>query len=322
MRDSDEVSWHEARSPKTPSANRWFSTAGGWPQTTPLLNYSAGRRPTPRFSLHTPSLADSPVGCSVKQFCEFFGSGGMRNYQCEATSVSGFVQQLACNYLPHGYWLYVTGWIPDRKDPCQVDRKLLAKYRIGISRQARARRKLAGFANLHYLRHGQFFVILATHGRHSFFADEAKVVRDIRRRPIKFAGYSISVKEDSARKRARAPGAAARKWRVHVRIERERYLELKAYFVSVATRWSAELLRSQFHALPFEPYAPVRQQLLNILRLVNKARGFAGFEKIPSDVLRFRRQIVRPFEPSLSSIVAANSALAKGDGSVSQKGER
>jgi hypothetical protein len=26
-----------------------------------------------------------------------------------ATSISGFVQQLAVSYLPHGYWFYVTG---------------------------------------------------------------------------------------------------------------------------------------------------------------------------------------------------------------------
>jgi hypothetical protein len=28
-----------------------------------------------------------------------------------ATSISGFVQQLAVSYLPHGYWFYVTGLV-------------------------------------------------------------------------------------------------------------------------------------------------------------------------------------------------------------------
>jgi len=61
-------------------------------------------------------------------------------YRYEASSATGFVQQLACNYLPHGYWFYVTGRIPIPKDLRDVDQKLLAKYGIAISRPARARR--------------------------------------------------------------------------------------------------------------------------------------------------------------------------------------
>ena len=38
-------------------------------------------------------------------------------YRSEATSVEGFVQQIACCYLRHGYWFYVTGVVPERKDP-------------------------------------------------------------------------------------------------------------------------------------------------------------------------------------------------------------
>jgi hypothetical protein len=36
--------------------------------------------------------------------------------------------------------------------------------------------------------------------------------------------------------------------------------------------------------------------MLNLLRLINQARGEAGFEKIPTSVLRYRRRIVKPFE--------------------------
>ena len=49
-------------------------------------------------------------------------------YRCEATSVEGFVQQIACSYLRHGYWWYVTGVIPKGKDAGAVDEKLMAKY--------------------------------------------------------------------------------------------------------------------------------------------------------------------------------------------------
>jgi len=58
------------------------------------------------------------------------------NYNCAAGSLSGFVQMLACNYLPHGYWFYVTGHIPDAKQPLFVDQKLIEKYGIDRSRSS------------------------------------------------------------------------------------------------------------------------------------------------------------------------------------------
>src|SRR5687768_12978047 len=93
-------------------------------------------------------------------------------YRCEATSVEGFVQQIACCYLRHGYWWYVTGRIPEDKDPRLTDAKLIRKYRIAISESTRGRRKKLGKANLQYLRYGQFFVLLATAGKHKFKDEE------------------------------------------------------------------------------------------------------------------------------------------------------
>jgi len=67
-------------------------------------------------------------------------------YRCEATSAEGFVQQLAVSYVGHGYWFYVTGVVPDGKDPLAVDRKLIDRYGVDASKWARARRKRAGLA--------------------------------------------------------------------------------------------------------------------------------------------------------------------------------
>ena len=55
------------------------------------------------------------------------------SHLCETTSVEGLVQLLACNFLPHGYWFYVTGVVPPAKDPRTVDTKLVEKYRIDLS---------------------------------------------------------------------------------------------------------------------------------------------------------------------------------------------
>lgn len=218
-------------------------------------------------------------------------------YRCEATSVEGFVQLLASNYLPHGYWFYVQGYVPDGKDPRAIDEKLLEKYRIRVSRDQRARRKRAGLANLHYLRSSRTFVILATKGHHPFFAEEGRRIRDVRQSPILFQGYSISVargnflKKEGEEEEARHDG----KFRVRVQIARERYLAMRAYFLEVAMHRRPETLAQELWRVPFEPYAPVRKQLLNLLQLVNQARGEAGFEKLPAGVLRYRRRIVKPF---------------------------
>src|SRR5262245_22370663 len=190
-------------------------------------------------------------------------------YRCEATSVEGFVQQLASNYLPHGYWFYVTGSVPETKEPRSVDRKLIEKYGIGISRQSRARRKASGMANLHYLRFERLFVLLATHGHHQFFEEEEDCIRDVRRIPIQFHGYSVTVKKGQfllKHSPDEAPIPDGR-YRVRVQIGCERYRELKTYFLDMATRHSVERLGRELWGIPFEPYAPVRRQMLNVLRL-------------------------------------------------------
>lgn len=214
------------------------------------------------------------------------------------TSLIGFMQQLATAYLPHGYWFYVTGRIPPHKDPVTIDQKLLAKYGIAISRPARARRKRAGLANLHYLRHESFFVIVATHGQHEFFRDEGQSLRDIRRTPLVYGGYSVSYKRGGYVRRAE--GQATRRddrWHSRVQIARGDYRDWRAYFLEIAVKRTADQIAAEFWNLPYEPYAPVRQQLLNLLRLVNRARRQAGLERVAPSVLRYRRRIVRPFEP-------------------------
>ena len=218
-------------------------------------------------------------------------------YRCVATSVAGFVQQLVSCYLPHGYWFYVSGIIPPGKNPEITDEKLLAKYGIGVSRTSRARRKAVGIANVHYLRYQRRFLLLATHGFHPFFEDEAQSIRDVRRIPIKFEGYSISVAKGGFLRKPENGGAAVRdeKWRVRVQIEAELYKGLKAYLEDIALYRTVGQLAREFADLPFEPYAPVRQQLLNLVRYINRRRQTANLEPVGFSVLRYRRRIVRPF---------------------------
>lgn len=207
-------------------------------------------------------------------------------YRCEALSVEGFVQQLAVAYVQHGHWFYVTGEIPDGKDPRGVDAKLVDRYGLNVSKWARARAKAAGRASVQYLRHGRFFILIATKGKHAFYERESNI-RDIRRVPVRYAGYSVSYRR-----------GVDRRWHASVRIAADEYLRLKAYSVGLAAHRSVEGLMQGLGRVPFEPYAPVRRQLLNVLRAVNRVRHMAGFEPVPVGAIRLRRKVVRPFDKS------------------------
>lgn len=202
-------------------------------------------------------------------------------YRCVATSVEGFVQQVAVQYLRHGYWFYVAGAVPTGKDPEAVDRKLIAKYGITASSKERAQRKRAGLANMHYIRQDRYFLLMATHGCHRFFEDEADQIRDARRQPIKFAGYAISY----------------RKGHTSVRIEQREYQQLKAWFLELSCRCPANALAVEFRAIRFVLYRPVREQLLMIWRGVNRERQTGGFALLRIEDVPWRRHIVKPFDP-------------------------
>jgi len=196
-------------------------------------------------------------------------------YRYVVESEAAFVRQLAVSYVGCGFWFYVTGTIPEGKDAMRTDEKLLRRYQVNISKWARARRKKAGLGNVHYLRHGRFFVLLASYGAHRFFLEED--FRDCRRAPIKAFGYSISYRK-----------GVDGKGHPSVRIGRDEYRRAKDYFESVACHRSFEGLCRELGGLRFEPFAPIRRQLLNILRAVNRARLGRGFAPVPHTALRLR----------------------------------
>jgi hypothetical protein len=203
-------------------------------------------------------------------------------YRCEAASREAFIQQLV-NYVSAGYWRYVSGSIPLHKNPLDVDCKLVGQYGINISKWARTRRKKAGGGNAHYLRHERMFVLLATPGSHPIAATEPDM-RDFRRCPLRFHGYSIGC----------GVGTDGR-WHVSVRIHAEEYRLQKYRLLQLAVHHSPEQLAVEFQNLAFVPYARVRRQLLNLLRAVNRERRIAGLELVPFTVLNLRRSPVKVY---------------------------
>lgn len=207
-------------------------------------------------------------------------------YRWVANSVAGFVQQLAVAYVSNGYYFYVAGLIPDGKDPSTTDAKILTQYDVDVSKWVRSRRKLQGLANIHYIRFERLFVIIANHGEHRFFEEEGRNLRDVRTHPIRFRGYSIGCRQGRDRER----------WHASVRISREAFATLKTRFQRLALERSVDELAQELQRLPFEPYAPVRDQVGILVRQINRQRKQAGLECLANSCFRRQRRPVRPFE--------------------------
>ncbi len=85
---------------------------------------------------------------------------------------------------------------------------------------------------------------------------------------------------------------------------------LKSRFVDLATHRTADTLSHEFGRIPFARYAPIRRQLLNILRAVNERRKQQSYELLPHSVLKLKRTPVRVYvqaEPE----VQQNATLAE-----------
>ena len=225
-------------------------------------------------------------------------------YLCEAQSPEAVVQLIAASYLRHGFYWYLTGVIPDRKEPSAIDGKLISKYGIDVSEWERRHRKQRGIANAHYLRYERWFILMVSDGHHALKqpaekGGEGELLRDCRRTPIRFQGYSISYRRSGITPKGGPPA----KFHAHVRIDDDNYRRLKSRFLSLAMHRTADVLAQEFSRIPFARYAPVRRQLLNILRAVNECRKQQNFQLLPHSALRLRRTPVPVYvRPNLNPI--------------------
>ena len=206
----------------------------------------------------------------------------MKAERTEATTLEGWIQQLAVGHVARGYHFYFQGTLPEGKDARAVDAKLIERYGVGISKYARMERKRRGLAVMRYLRFGRHFVLLATKGKHEvFWKDHGPRIRNVALHPIRLGGYAVSF----------------RGGRTCVRMEAAVWRQLQAYYLEEATRKPVEWFVRDFWRWPFEPWAPIRRQTFVILNQVNKARKAAGLSPVPTTCVRLKRRIVRPFEP-------------------------
>ena len=160
-------------------------------------------------------------------------------YRAEAATLEGFVQQLAVSYLCRGYRFYFQGRIPAGKDPRAVDAKLIARYGVTASKFERARRKARGLANVQLLRFGRHLVLISTPGERNPLSDDHKL-QDAHEVPIKLGGYAVSFRGGHA----------------CVRIERNAWKQLKAYYLDLATKRSVIWFERNSDAGPSSPGLP------------------------------------------------------------------
>ena len=144
---------------------------------------------------------------------------------------------------------------------------------------------LAGFVQqvaVSYVKNGYWFYVAGA-------VPDGKSLQKVDDKFVRLYGLSIS-------KYVRVGGysIAYRNGRVSVRIEKAEYRLLKDAFLRRSLN-AKNRLEAAFSALPYEPYGPVRSQLVGLLRAVNRRRAVAGLPLVERGCVRLSRRIVRPF---------------------------
>ena len=174
-------------------------------------------------------------------------------YHAEAKTSAELIRRLTKYYLPHGYYFFTTSTVPEHKDVAQVDRNIIEKYGLAISRTARSRDKAKGVARVQYLRHERQIILVATSGDHGFFDD--KSVRDCRLTPLPVWYYWITATQK----------------RYHVKVCPESYHAVREKLIRLAEGGKEEAAIEAFHALPWLNYPDIRKQKRRLIKELAQA---------------------------------------------------
>jgi len=187
-----------------------------------------------------------------------------------------------CGYVMHGHYFYNACVAGKDTDLREMDRKIIEAYGLDMTRSARRWRRQKGHGSLQYIRHGRFYVIVATEDEAVFRGREPTM--DIRDEPLIYAGYRLTYRQ-----------GRDRKWHPCIAIERGRYDKLLRRFTQLALRRTSAELVHEFQAIHYLRYAPVRAAVGGIWRRLNEKRKVAGLPPVPVEALRVGRPIFRPF---------------------------
>jgi hypothetical protein len=91
----------------------------------------------------------------------------------------------------------------------------------------------------------------------------------------------------------------------------------KAQMLEVSLRRDRDALERMMSIPLFVPYAPVRRQLWNVCREMNRVRSAAGLSSLRTECLNFRRRIVRPFGEPVGMSVGVDASMGGSELEVS-----
>ena len=83
---------------------------------------------------------------------------------------------------------------------------------------------------------------------------------------------------------------------MRLQISRSALARLRRYLLRHALVRDETWLGERFWNIPFEPYAPVRKQLLRLLMQVNTVRKRAGLSKLSTEIVRYHRKPVKVYQ--------------------------
>ncbi len=205
-------------------------------------------------------------------------------YPCVAVSPKAFVDQLAYSYISYGHLFYVTGVVPDRLKPQELDVRMIKKFGLNITRDERARRRAAGEGSIHFIRHERFWVLISTAAPagNMFFEENTEPKtghaqwKDVRKQAISFRGYAI-----------RAPGGSVR-----ITVNRHEFSRVKGALVELAKYVPADRLKKILEReFLYEQYPGVQAQLYRLVGLVNHRLKRSRLGQIPFSEVKRRRRV-------------------------------
>jgi len=230
----------------------------------------------------------------------------MNTVYCVATSPKAAVQQLAM-WAQKGHFYFLSGTVSTRKPPAETDAALMKTYHAHWDKFKRARQKKEGIASVHYLRlggPGGSWCMCATEGKTEIHRKE-RGVRDIRRKPFRFAGHEITAKVTKT--------AKGYKTEVTIRIPKSKYQDLRAYVVDRAKHHDRlQAYRTIRHACrKWALFSGVRYQCFALIKAYQQVTG-----EHPGVSVGFRKQLPvwldkpRQAGPALPPAVQAESSPA------------
>ena len=207
-------------------------------------------------------------------------------YPCVAASPQAFIDQLAYAYIVHGYRFYVTGVVPGRLTPHELDDRLIGKFGLDISRDRRSSHRAAGDGSIHYLRYDRFWVLISTPAINGnpFFTENTEpktgehLWHDVWTRAIMFHGYAI-----------RAPAG-----KLLIKVERHEFKRLKNELLELAKVVPVErlttILKQRFR---YEQYPGVQEQLYHLVKCLNQRLKRSRLGRIEFSQLKRGRKVMR-----------------------------